>query len=371
MTGRARVVVALDSFKGSIRAREAVDAFAAGWLAARPGDDVARVPMADGGEGTLDAFEAAVPGARRMPVTVPGPAGADVAASWLLLPATAERRVTGVVELASTSGFELLDPSALRPLDADTRGFGRAIRGALDAGVDRLVLAIGSSASSDGGAGMLRELGVRVLDERGVETGDGARGLEAAATVELEGVIPLPTGGAVVLADVTAPLLGPTGAAAVFGPQKGATADDVARIDAALAHWASLLGGDPGIPGAGAAGGTGFGLLSWGARLEPGAATVAELVGLRDAIRDADLVVAGEGRFDGQSAHGKAPGLVLDAARTSGVPAAVVAGLVDAAPAGVRTVALADLAGGPAASLADPSHWLRAAGALLAREHEG
>lgn len=361
-----RIVFAPDSFKGSIRARAAADALAAGWAEVRPGDDLVVVPMADGGEGTLDAFEAAVPGARRHPVEVPGPAGEPVAASWLELPSAGG--ATGVVELASTSGIELLDPGALRPLDASTHGFGRAVRAALDGGVTRLVLAIGGSASSDGGAGLLAELGARLLDATGHPVAPGARGLEEVARVDLDGLPPTPPGGVSVLADVDSPLLGPHGAARTFAPQKGADPADVVRIEAALTRWAGLVGADPDAPGAGAAGGTGFALLAWGARLVPGAATVADLIGLRDALHRADLVVTGEGMFDGQSARGKAPQLVLDAAREVGVPAAVVAGVLRVTPPGARGLALAELAGGAEASRRDPDRWLRDAGRRLAGE---
>src|SRR5690606_12262134 len=159
---------------------------------------------------------------------------------------------------------------------------------------------IGGSASSDGGAGLLEELGARILDGSGSRVVPGARGLQEVASADLSRLRPLPPGGVEVLCDVDSPLLGPEGAARVFAPQKGATPAEVERIEAALARWASLVGADPGIPGAGAAGGTGFALLAWRARLVPGAATVAGLVGLRDAIRGADLVITGEGSFDGQ-----------------------------------------------------------------------
>lgn len=359
---RLRVVIAPDSFKGSIRARDAAEALAAGWADVRSRDEVVVVPMADGGEGTLDAIEGALPAARRHPVVVPGPSGDDVTISWLELPDG-----TGVVELAATSGIELL-AGELRPLDASTHGFGRAVAAALDAGVARLVLAIGGSASSDGGAGLLEELGVRILDAADRPVAPGARGLEDAVRVDAAGLRPLPPGGVEVLCDVDSPLLGPSGAARVFAPQKGADPSQVSRIETALARWAGLLDADSAIPGAGAAGGTGFALLAWGARLVPGAATVARLVGLHDAVRGADLVVTGEGSFDAQSARGKAPQLVLDAARDAGAPAAVVAGVLGVRPDGVRAIALADLAGSAEASRQEPAPWLREAGRVLAGE---
>lgn len=368
-SGSRRIVIAPDSFKGTITAADAAAALATGWREVRPDDEVVEVPMADGGEGTLDAFVASVAGARRVAVTVRGPAGVDVDASWVHLPARAGHPDTAVVELANTSGIELIPPgSALRPLDAGSTGFGQAIRHALDHGVDRLVLAIGSSASSDGGAGMLSVLGARILDSDRSPVGEGVRGLESASEVDLSGLPPLPAQGAVVLSDVDAPLLGPGGAARVFGPQKGATPDDVERIEAALTHWAGLVGADADIPGAGAAGGVGYGLLAWGARIVSGAEAVADLVGLRRALDGAALVITGEGSFDGQSMRGKAPGVVMDVAGETGVPTAVVAGRVAVRPEHAAVVSLTELAGSEDAAIDDPGRWLRSAGRWLAEE---
>ena len=380
-----RIVLALESLKGSIAAADAVAEIASGWRSVDPlvGTDLR--PMADGGEGTLAAFAEAVAGATRIPVAVTGPHGRSVDASWLRLPDG-----TGVVELASTSGIELLGDDR-RPWDAGTIGFGQAIAAALDADVQRLVLGIGSSASTDGGAGMLSAIGARILNGSGEPIGPGARGLRDATSVDLSGIRPLPSGGVVVLSDVTSPLIGPHGAAAVFGPQKGLDAADVEAANAALARFADLviaarsgvpvsagarrantvpLGLHTEIPGAGAAGGTGFALLAWGAALRPGAAEVADLVGLRAAIARADLVVTGEGSFDGQSAAGKVPTLVAGLADAAGVPVALVAGRIarDAdTSAFAASVSLTQLAGSAASSLAEPARWLRAAGAALAR----
>lgn len=371
MNAVTRVVVAIDSLKGSLSAAAAARALAEGWTAADPTAHIDLRPMADGGEGTLDAFAAAVPGARRMPVTVTGPHGEPVAASWLWLPSPDDDRGTGVVELASTSGIELLGDGR-RGLDADTTGFGQAIAAALDAGVSRVVLGIGSSASTDGGVGMLRALGARFADRHGADIAPGVRGLADLATVDLASLRPLPPGGAVVLTDVSNPLLGARGAAAVFGPQKGLDAAGVAAAERALAGLSRAVPrGDvfASTAGAGAAGGTGFGLLAWGAGLTPGAREVATLIGLADAVAAADLVITGEGSFDGQSAAGKVPGFVGELAAHAGVPAALVAGRIapDAETAAfAASVSLTDLAGSPEASLADPARWLRAAGADLA-----
>lgn len=356
------VVVAPDSFKGSAPAPVVAAALAAGWHGTRPDDELRLLPLADGGEGTVDAFLGAVPGAVAHHVTVPGPLGAPVRTRWAGLPDG-----TAVVDLAGASGLPLLDAPA--PWDATTRGLGAVLAAVLDAGAGRVLVGLGGSASTDGGAGALRELGLRVLDSEGEPVADGARGLLDAAVVDRSGLRPLPPGGVDVLVDVTSPLLGPSGAAAVFGPQKGATPDDVPALDAALARWAALLGGDPTVPGTGAAGGTGHGLAAWGAALVPGAAAVAAAVGLDDALVGADLVLTGEGRLDGQSLGGKAVGHVLGVATAAGLPAAVVAGVLgeDADPGPWSSVVVtAELAGTPEASLADPGTWLRAAGAALA-----
>lgn len=364
-----RVVIAVDSFKGSIAAAAAAAEFAAGWISVSPDADIVPRPMADGGEGTVDAFDAAVPGARRMPVSVTGPDGAATDAEWLLLPATdAAPNGIGVVELASTSGIELLGERRL-PWDADTTGFGQAIAAALDQGVSEVVLGIGSSASNDGGVGMLRALGARFVDASGNDIGGGARGLRDLSRVKLSHLAALPLAGAVVLTDVTNPLLGATGAAAVFGPQKGLDAEGVVAADAELRRLAELLPADPDEPGTGAAGGTGFALRAWGARLVPGASAVAELIRLREAVAGASVVITGEGSFDGQSAAGKVPSFVSALAAEAGVPVMLVAGRItpDAdTSAFAASVSLTDLAGSAEASLADPARWLRAAGAALA-----
>ncbi|MFE1646899.1 glycerate kinase [Microbacterium sp. P01] len=373
-----RIVIAVDSFKGTIGAADAARCLREGWLEARPSDDVVLRPMADGGEGTVDAFAAAVPGASRRAVTVHGPEGTPVAASWLLLPPTAETPAgTAVVELANTSGIELLETlpgggPRRRPFDAGTRGFGEAIADALAHGITRLVLGIGSSASTDGGAGMLSALGARFTDAGGRAIVDGARGLAEIAAVDLSGLPALPAGGVTVLTDVTNPLQGARGAAAVFGPQKGAGPADVSAMDAALGRFAALVGrADPVAPGAGAAGGTGYGLLVWGATLVPGSAAVADLIGLRAAVAEASVVITGEGSFDIQSASGKVPSHVAALAAQAGVPVRLVAGrIAPDAPTSAfsAAISLTDLAGSAEASMSETAHWLRVAGARLAAE---
>lgn len=355
-------MIAPDSFKGTASATAVAQAIGRGWTSVAPDDELVLRPMADGGEGTLEAFESAVPGATRMPATVVGPDNRDVASEWLLLPDG-----TGVVELALASGLHLLDP--LLPLDAHTLGFGQLIVAALDGGATRLVLAIGGSASTDAGAGMLTALGARFLDEHGDSIALGDRGLASIASVDLSGVRTAPAG-TVALTDVTNRLFGPAGAAWVFGAQKGATEVQLSKMDAALTRFARVLDLESlaAEEGAGAAGGTGFGLLLWGATLEAGARSVGELVRLPDAIASADLVITGEGRFDDQTASGKVAHYVASAAQASRTPIALVAGSIDArTDFFVDTASLTMLAGSSDAARADTEHWLEAAGAGLAR----
>lgn len=315
--------------------------------------------MADGGEGTLDAFAAAVPGAEWMPQRVVGPDNAPVDTEWLLLPDG-----TGVVELARASGLTLLDP--LLPLDAHTYGFGQLIAAALDGGASRLVLAIGGSSSTDGGAGALAALGVELLDVSGAQIPLGNRGLATLESVNWAFARESPET-VLVLCDVRNPLLGPDGAAAVFGPQKGATLGDIPTMDANLAHFAGVLGGNDEFPGAGAAGGTSFGLVAWGAELRSGAEEIASRSGLDAAIGTADLVITGEGRFDAQSAQGKIPAHIAERSAELGIRVALVAGLIEAPTSDFAdAVSLTDLAGDGVTARADSERWLEAAGAALA-----
>ncbi|MCS5723968.1 glycerate kinase [Herbiconiux sp. CPCC 203407] len=383
----SRVVIAPDSFKGTATAVEAAEWLAEGWLSVCPGDDVVRIPMADGGEGALDAFELARPDARRIPVTVTGPDDRVIEATWLWLPPTAVLRGvsgaadrlggTAVVELASTSGITLLD--RLRPLEAHTIGFGQAIRAALDAGVDEVVLAIGGSSSTDGGAGALEVLGASFTGDDGRPVAPGNGGLASIRRADLSTLRALPPGGVAVLSDVDNPLLGRRGAVAVFGLQKGIEEGLAPQAEANLAVFARVLaeatGIDPETPGAGAAGGTGFGLLAWGARLTPGATAVAELLRLPERLAGVDVVITGEGRFDDQSEAGKVPTTVRDLARAADagtstsapVRVALVAGAIEGPTASFDdAVALTDLAGSAAAAMADPRPHLVAAGAALA-----
>jgi glycerate kinase len=356
------VVIAPDSFKGSMSAYEVADALAEGWTSVRPHDPLVLLPQADGGEGTLDALERAVPGAtRRSAGLVTGPDGSEVAGEWLELPGR-----VAVVELAQCSGLPLM--RVADPTGATTRGLGEVIRVSLDAGAYSLVIALGGSASTDGGAGALSALGLTLVDDAGNPLPDGGGALNRLHRSDARDLMPPPIGGVTLLTDVAAPLLGPTGAAAVFGPQKGATAAQVAELDAALARYAGLVGGNPRQPGAGAAGGTAFGFASlWGGRIESGAAYVARATGLPAALSGARLVLTGEGRFDAQSRDGKVVGHLIELAGTSGVRVAVIAGQTEADPA-PWTLSLSELAGSVEASLANPRQWLVEAGRRAARE---
>jgi glycerate kinase len=365
---RMRVVIAPDSFKGTASAAEVADAVASGWRSERPDDDLVLLPMADGGEGTLDAAATAVPGSERVPVTVTGPDDRPVETAWLRLP---DGRA--LVELAATSGLTLLDD--LRPDTAHTTGFGQAIAAALDVGATGLLLGIGGSASTDGGVGALQAMGLAL--GTAVPAGvTGAAVLDHVPPVDATALRALPPLGAVVLTDVTSPLLGPEGAAAVFGPQKGVTPDRLAVHEERLTRWAACFPDvDPTAPGAGAAGGTGFGLLAWGAVLASGATTVADAIGLPDAVAGADLVVTGEGCFDAQSAAGKAPTVVRALAEARGIPTALVAGVVEASVDGFAlaaslTVIATQTTGEPDDALRDPLRFARIAGARFARAQD-
>lgn len=356
------VVIAPDSFKGSLSAREVAEAIAEGWRRIRPDDRLVLIPQADGGEGTLDAVEAAVPGAiRRDAGPVTGPDGRPTPGVWLELPGG-----VAVVELAQASGLPLM--SELDATGATSRGLGEVIRSALDAGARSLVIGLGGSASTDAAAGALSALGLALIDEQGELIADGGLALADIVAIDRGALRPAPPGGVILLSDVTAPLLGPTGAAAVFGPQKGASPEQVAELDAALTRFARLFGGDPAAPGAGAAGGAGYGFATaWGARLVSGADHLAELSGLNAAIAGADLLITGEGRFDDQSLTGKVVGQLLTTAEAAGVRAAVIAGQVTARTE-VWTASLTELAGSVDAAIADPATWLREAGERAARE---
>ena len=357
------IVIAPDSFKGSISAAGAAAALADGWRSARPGDQLTLIPLADGGEGSLEVLAAARPASRWHEAEVTGPAGQPVAASWLELPGGVH-----AVELATASGLPLL--ASPDPMGAQTTGTGELIGRALDAGARRILIALGGSASTDGGTGALTALGARFTDAGGRVLPPGGGALARLAAADLTALRPPPPGGAGCLTDVRAPLLGPAGAAAVFGPQKGADAAQIGALEDGLARLAAVLGGRSSAPGAGAAGGTAYGFAAaWNAVITPGAAEICRAAGLMPALAVADLVITGEGQYDETSADGKVTGTVLAAAGQAGRPAVLVAGELARRPPGVvSALALARLAGQSARAREEPARWLRLAGWQLAQQ---
>jgi glycerate kinase len=335
-----KIVAAPQALKGSLAASEVGNAIAAGIHAVAPDADVVILPVADGGEGTVAALVAAT-GGRTVTARVTGPLGEAVDAAFGLLGTTAftgsaamrEGDQGAVIEMAAASGLPLVPLERRDPRVTATRGTGELIRAALDAGARRILVGIGGSATNDGGAGMAQALGARLLDAGGRELPPGGAALAHLASIDATGLDPrLADCEVIVASDVTNPLCGPQGASAVYGPQKGATPAMVSELDAALAHYAAILRRDLGadvaeVPGAGAAGGLGAGLLAFlHARLRPGAALVLEAVGFERALAGAALVFTAEGRLDDQTAYGKAVGAVAAAAQRHGVPAIVLAG---------------------------------------------
>ncbi|BCS52579.1 glycerate kinase [Geobacter sp. SVR] len=322
-----KIVIAPDSFKESLSALEAAEQIAAGFREVFPDGEYVLVPLADGGEGTVQAMVAAT-GGRIVPVDATGPLGTAVPAFYGL---TGDGR-TAVIEMAAASGLTLVPPARRNPLLTTTYGTGELIRSALAEGVSRIIAGIGGSATNDGGAGMLQALGMKLLDAQGDEIGFGGGALAGLAGIDAGGLVRGVREVRIEVAcDVDNPLLGVRGASAVFGPQKGATPDMVAQLDANLAHYAAVISRDLGVevatrPGAGAAGGMGAALLALGGRLRPGIDIVLDAVGFEAIARDADLIITGEGRIDGQTAGGKAPLGVARIASRLGKPLIGIAG---------------------------------------------
>ncbi|WP_348749631.1 glycerate kinase [Pseudomonas rhodesiae] len=323
-----KIIIAPDSFKDSLSAAGVGQAIAEGLAQVWPDAQMIQCPMADGGEGTVDAVLAACHGELRRQ-TVRGPLGAPVQARWGWL---ADSH-TAIIEMAEASGLQLLPPDQRDACRTTTFGTGELIRAALEAGARRIILAIGGSATNDGGAGAMQALGVQLFDADDQPLPPGGLALAQLARISLDS---LDTRVAEVrfeiAADVNNPLCGPHGASAIFGPQKGASPQQVQQLDAALGHFADhcarLLPTDVrDEPGSGAAGGLGFAAKAFlGAHFRAGVEVVADLVGLDAAVRGADLVITGEGRFDAQTLRGKTPFGVARIARQHGVPVIVIAG---------------------------------------------
>lgn len=376
-----RVVVAPDKFKGSLTAAAVAEAVADGIHDLRPEVTTTLAPVADGGDGTVAAAVAA--GYREVPVTVDGPTGEPVDASY------AVRGSRAVVDLAAACGIDLLPGGRLCPLTASTFGLGQVIGHAVDQGAREIIVGLGGSASTDGGAGMLTALGARLLTADGPLAERGGAALSQATALDLTALRTRVAGVRFVVAgDVDNPLLGSRGAAAVFGPQKGADPDQVRQLDSALATFAAAVGAALGAdgnvsdgtdfasqPGAGAAGGTGFAALAvLGAELQQGIRLVLDLLDFDATLTGADLVVTGEGSLDEQSLAGKAPVGVADAAARAGVPVVAVAGrntlpTARLAAAGITAVyPLSELEPDVSNSINNAAQLLREVGRQIAKE---
>jgi glycerate 2-kinase len=326
-----RIVIAPNAFKGSLSALEAATAIAEGVRVAAPDAELVLVPIADGGDGTVDALVAATKGERRT-LLVRGPLGDPVDAEYGLI----DGGSTAVIEMAKAAGLALVPKEKRDPRITTTSGVGELLQHAYDAGARHVIVGIGGSATNDGGAGMAQALGYHLLDERGLEVPPGGLALKRVARIHVGGVHANWKQAEVEVAcDVTNPLTGPRGASAVYGPQKGATSEMVAELDAALHHFAEIIRRDLGVdveqlPGAGAAGGLGAGLVAFlGARLRPGAEMVMEALHLDERLTGAQLVITGEGRIDSQTARfGKGPAAVARQAKNAGIPVVAIGGSV-------------------------------------------
>lgn len=366
-----RILVAPDSFGGTLSAVEAAQAVATGWGRSAPADAVDLAPLSDGGPGFIDVLHTSCGGDLRTE-TVPGPLGGEVEAQYLMLDGTA------YLESAQAAGLHLIAPDRRDPLRATTLGVGRLLVAAVDAGAARIVVGLGGSATNDGGAGLLTGLGVSLLDGDGMALGPGGAALAALASAPpggAAGVLGAVERGALELVaatDVDNPLLGLHGASSVFGPQKGASPQDVQRLDAALTHFADVLerdwpaaAGKRAAAGAGAAGGMGYVLFALGGRRESGIDLVLQATGLADRVAAVDLVITGEGSFDSQSLRGKAATGVARAATAAGVPCIVVAGQTSVGDRELRSAGIeaaysvAESAGSVAAAMERPAEELQ------------
>jgi glycerate kinase len=369
----AHVVVAPDKFKGSLPAPQVADCVIRGLRAVNDSIDAIAIPVADGGEGTLAAALAA--GFARVPVVASGPTGRPLQTAY------ARRDGLAVIEMADVSGLGRLPGARLEPLRASSRGTGEVIAAALDAGCTSIVLGIGGSACTDGGAGLAEALGARVLDAHGRRLPAGGAALAEVASIDLSGMHPRLTGTDVVVAsDVDSPLTGPEGAAAVYGPQKGASAVDVAILERAMQRWAAALDAATGSdlsdrPGAGAAGGVGLaGLALLGGSMRSGIDLILELVGFVDRLDGARLVVTGEGSLDTQTLRGKAPVGVAAAASAAGVRTVAVCGTSGLSRSDLQSVgidaayALVDLEPDVARCMAEGGTLLERLGQQIARD---
>ena len=321
------VLIASDSFKGSVSSMGVADLLEQGIRRVAPDCAVRKFAIADGGEGTVEAIVSATHGQIRE-VEVLGPLGDTVTAHYGFI-----GEDTAVLEMAEASGITLIEQNSDNARRASTWGVGQVILDAVDHGARRIFIGLGGSATSDGGAGMAKALGVRFLNAEGEEIPCGLVGLSELASIDTSGMTDrLKDIEVIALTDVTNPLTGPDGAVYVFGPQKGIPADDVARLDGWMARYAEILNATVGravdaVPGSGAAGGLGAALVAFcGARIQRGIETLLDIIGLDDAMEGVDLVITGEGRMDSQSAYGKAPVGVAKRAKLHGIPVVAVVG---------------------------------------------
>lgn len=355
----ARILIAPDSFKGSATSRQVCDALTHGWLEVRNGDAIETAPFADGGEGTLDCIESVSASAVRVPIHVQGATGIEHSSSWLLVNGD-----TAVIEMATLCGITTVEK--LDPLGAHSFAVGQAINAALnDDRVREILIAVGGSASTDGGTGALVALGFTFLDADGSAVGLGGGQLHAIQTIESPEHMASVERGIKVLVDVQSPLVGITGAAHVFAPQKGADAGQVDFLDLGLSHLLSLVGvADQ--PGYGAAGGVSFGLSALlGATIVSGVHTIASLIDLEEKIKQADCVITGEGSFDSQSFSGKVVGYIADVSQRNNVPIMIACGVNENADS-PSIISLVDLAPSVESAKSESGKWLIEAGKQLA-----
>lgn len=355
-----RILIAPDSFKGSATSRQVSNALARGWHEVRSDDVIDCLPFADGGEGTLDCIEEVVDSAIRIPIRVQGATGIEHGATWLLVNGD-----MAVIEMATLCGITTLE--TLNPLGAHSFGLGQAIKVVLgDQRVNEILIAVGGSASTDGGIGALTALGFDFLDKAGAAVRLGGGSLQTIQTIVRTQDLDLPRRGIKVLVDVQSPLVGLAGAAHVFGPQKGADAAEVELLDKGLSHLLEVSGVDD-HPGFGAAGGVSFGLSTFlGATIASGVEMIAGLIGLEEKIKISDCVITGEGSFDLQSFSGKAVGHVIKVSAHHDRPVLIVCG-INKNESNEKTISLVDLAPDFDSAISQCEHWVYAAGKELAR----
>jgi glycerate kinase len=327
-----KIVIAPDSYKESLSALEVATAIERGFREIFPSAEYIKIPVADGGEGTVEAMVAATNG-RIVKVAVKGPLGEQAEGFYGI----SGDEQSAFIEMAAASGLEMVPPAKRDPLITTSWGTGELIRHALDAGVKHIIIGIGGSATNDGGAGMVQALGAKLLDEQDRQIAPGGAALESLARIDLRDLDKRLAGCRIEVAcDVTNPLTGEAGASAVFGPQKGATPEMIARLDKALAHYAEIIARDLDIDvlnlaGGGAAGGMGAALYAFcGAELRQGIEIVTDALALDKHVRGADLVITGEGRIDSQTVHGKVPVGVAKVAKRYNIPVIGIAGSLTA-----------------------------------------